>query len=124
MSNVTFRRYGIVPIFSISYKSFFFSGHAFSRAVRAHILSLAALVCVLVYEADALSEDRKRNLSALYEHLLTAENNPVASFTDDIDIDDDLTSFRDLVETLLINAEQEAGRVNYGCSTYAKFSYF
>ena len=53
-----------------------------------------------------MSEDRKRNLSALYEHLLTTENNPVASFTDDIDIDDDLTSFRDLVETLLINAEQ------------------
>ncbi len=51
------------------------SGHAFSRALRAHILTSAALIGVLMGTPGTLDNIDKDSLVSLYQSLLNQEKN-------------------------------------------------
>lgn len=47
------------------------TGHAFSRAVRAHILTLLALINVLLQNSEWEAQTNKDNLTKLYQDTVT-----------------------------------------------------
>lgn len=69
-----------------------FTGHAFSRAVRAHILTLLALTSVLLDKSDWESQTNK-------EHLVNLYHNTVDQRADAAEIDGDeiLQEFQQLL---------------------------
>ena len=46
------------------------TGHAYSRAVRAHMLTLLALICVLMEKSDGVSQDDETHLNSLYANTV------------------------------------------------------
>ena len=51
-------------------------GHAFSRAVRAHILTLPALLHVLLEDADWESNIDKDSMTSLYQNTVKQDQHP------------------------------------------------
>ena len=50
--------------------------HSFSRAVRAHILTLPALLCVLLEDADWESDIDKDSMTSLYQDTVKQDQHP------------------------------------------------
>ena len=59
------------------------TGHAYSRAVRAHILSLLALICVLVEKSDSLSTNEREHLACIHDNIVHQDIGPGGLETDE-----------------------------------------
>jgi len=46
------------------------TGHAYFRAVRAHMLTLLAVICVLMQKSDCVSQDDETHLTSLYANTV------------------------------------------------------
>lgn len=68
------------------------TGHAFSRAVRAHILTLLALIRVLLEKADWESQTNKNYLASLYQDAVDQDKGAA-----EIDEDETLHEFQHLL---------------------------
>jgi hypothetical protein len=79
------------------------SGHAFSRALRAHILTLAALIGVLMDTPGTLDSIDKQHLGNLYTALLQQEQNAT-----DIAEDECVKHLSQIISQLLDHAASQS----------------
>ena len=79
------------------------TGHAFSRAVRAHILTLLALIYVLLDKSDWQSHTNKEHLVTLYQDTVNQEKDAAG-----IDEDESLQEFQEFLSHHLDQAATQS----------------
>ena len=79
------------------------TGHAFSRSIRAHILSLVALVSVLMEQTDQKENVNKSHLQKLYDSLFDETQSP-----HDVIEDDEVTHLHQIMSEVLEEAANKS----------------